>query len=92
MQAGHARQVDGRFGVSGAAEHAAFFGHEREQVAGAGEVGRLAGRVADRLDRAGPFGGGDAGPSRAMVDRHRVVGAERGRVLARPSGAARAAG
>jgi hypothetical protein len=82
MEAGHAGQVDGRFGVAGAAEYTALLGHERLDVAGAGEVGRLARGVAEGLDRAGPFGGGDAGLDRTMVDRHCVIGAERGRVLA----------
>ena len=77
QQAGHARQVDGRFGVSGAAEHAAFLGHERKQVAGPNEVGRLARRVANRPDRRRPFGRRDAGPRRAVIDGHRVIRAQR---------------
>ena len=77
---GHPRQVDGRFRVPGPTQHAAFFGHERKQMSRPREVGRLARRVANRLDRASPLGGRDAGPRRAMIDRHRVVRAQRGRV------------
>ena len=45
-QAGHAGQVDRGLGVSGAAQHAAFLGHQRKQVAGPHEVaGLLAGSM-----------------------------------------------
>ena len=55
QQAGHAGQIDRGLGVAGAAEHAAFFGHQRKQMPRPNEVVRLARRVADRLDRARPF-------------------------------------
>ena len=38
------------------------------------------GRIANRQDRRRAFGRGDAGPRRAMVDRHGVIGAQRRRV------------
>ena len=49
-------------------------------MARADEIGRLAGRIEDRPDRRGPLLGRDAGLRRAMIDRHREDGAQRGRV------------
>ncbi len=37
-QPGHAREVDRGFGVSGATQHAAFFGQQRVHVTGTNEV------------------------------------------------------
>ena len=50
-------------------------------------VGLLVGST-DRLDRAGPFRGRDAGLRRAMIDRHRVSWCPAGPCWSRPSGAA----
>ena len=49
QQARQPRQVDRRFGVSRAAKHAAFFGHERKQMPGPNEIGGHA-----RSDRKSP--------------------------------------
>ena len=81
QQASHAGQIDGRFGVSGAAQHAAFLGHQRKHVAGPKEVVRLALRVDQRQDRGRPLGGGDARADRAMIDRHGEVRPQRGRIV-----------
>ena len=86
QQPGHAGQIDGRFGVSGAAEHAALFGHERKQVARAIEIGRLAVRIANRLDRRRPFGGRDAGPASSDGRPARCNSCRAARCSSRPSG------
>ena len=92
LQAGHARQIDGRLGVAGPAQHAAFLGHQRKEVPGPDEVGRLARRVDDRLDRARPAPAAVMPVrQRAMIDRHGEARAQRGRVVPRPSAADRAA-
>ena len=67
-------------GMAGAAQHAPFLGHQRKQMAGPDEIGRLAGRIDDRPDRVGPLLGRDAGFRRAMIDRHGEAGAQRGGV------------
>ncbi len=70
ISSGQPREVDGRFGVTGAAKHAALASAEREHVAGANEVGRLTFRIDDGLHRRRAFLGRDAGLVRAVVDRH----------------------
>ena len=49
VEAGQAGEIDGGFGLAGADEHAAFAGAEREDVAGAGEIGGS--RCRDRWPR-----------------------------------------
>ncbi len=77
---GQPRQIDGALGVAGPAEHSAFFRLERKQMSGPDEVGRLAGRVDDGLDRQGPLLGGYARAASAVVDRHGKRRAQRGSV------------
>src|ERR687894_752721 len=60
VEPGHARQVHRRLGVPRPLEHAALAGLEREDVAGAQQVGRAGRRVDQRLDGRGPVVGGDA--------------------------------
>ena len=81
VQSGHAGQIDRGLGVSGAAQHAALLGHQRKQVPGPHEVGRLAGRVEDRADGRGPLLGRDARPAAVMVDRHGERRAQKRRVV-----------
>ena len=50
-QAGEARQVDGRLGLTGALQHAAVLGLQREHVSGLDEVVGLRVRVDGDLDR-----------------------------------------
>ncbi len=69
-QPGQAGQIDRRFGVARAAQHASFFGHQRKQMPRPQEIARLAGRVVDFQNGPGSLLGGDAGLSRAMIDRH----------------------
>ena len=57
---GHARQVEGGLGLARAHEHAAGVVAQREDVAGAGEVGRPGCRIDEYLDGAGAVGRGDA--------------------------------
>ena len=61
LEAGEAREVDGRLGVAGAAEHAAGLRPQGEGVAGRHEVGRRRRIVHQELDGFGAVGGGDAG-------------------------------
>lgn len=49
-------------------------------MTGASEIGGLAGGIANGLDRLRAFAGRDAGASRAVIDGHGIIGAERGRV------------
>ena len=68
LEPGHAGQVDGGLGMTGPAEHPAFFGDQRKEVPGADEIARLAGRIEDGQDRGGPLLGRNARP-RADDDR-----------------------
>ena len=77
LQAGHPRQVDGTFGMARPAQHAAFLGHQRVEMARADEVGRLAVGIEDFADRLGPLRRGDAGAAMAVIDRHGEGGAQR---------------
>ena len=90
-QAGEPGEVDGRLGVPRAAEDAPVLGDEREQVAGADQVGGPRGGVDDRADGRRALLGADAGPARLVVDRDGERGAVRARCSARPSGGVRAA-
>ena len=69
-QPGQSGQIDRALGMAGAAQHAPLFRHQRKQMPGADEVGRLARRIDDRLDRLRPLLGRDAGLRVAMIDRH----------------------
>ena len=80
-QAGHAGQIDRGLGMAGAAQHAPFLGNQRGDVARPHEIGGLAGRVDDGLDRGRPLLGRDARVARAMVHGDGEGGAQRGRVL-----------
>ena len=71
-------QVDGGLGVTGPLEHAALAGHQRVDVAGAGQVAGAGGRVAQRLDRGAAVVGRDAGGGAVAV----VDGDEERRALA----------
>ena len=72
----HPGEVDRGLGVSGTAEHASLFRDQGKEMTGPHEVGRRAGGIHDRGDRVGTFGGGDAGPRGAVVDRHGEGGAQ----------------
>ena len=61
VQAGQLAEVDGGLGVAGPLEHAALAGHQRVDVAGAGQVAGPGGRVAQRLHGGAAVVGGDAG-------------------------------
>ena len=61
LEAGQACEVDGRFGVAGAAEHPAGLRPQGEGVPGRDEVGRRRRVVHQELDGLGAVGGGDAG-------------------------------
>ena len=50
-QARHPSEVDSGFGMAGAAENAAFLGHQRKQVPRPVEVARLTARVDNCADR-----------------------------------------
>ena len=60
-QAGEAGEVDGGLGVTGAAQHTAGHGAQREDVAGPDEGVRTCVRIREQADRPGAVGGGDAG-------------------------------
>ena len=60
-QAGQPRQIDRSFGLSGADQHAAFAGAQREDVAGTRQVGGPGGGIDGDLNGAGAVVGGDAG-------------------------------
>ena len=81
LQSGHPGQIDGALGVPGPPQHAAFLRHQRIEVAGPDEIGRLAGRVENLLDRPGPLRRGHARAAAAMIDRHGEGGPQRGRVV-----------
>ena len=81
-EAGHAGKIDGRFGLSGANEHAAAAGAEGEDVSGTGEVVGRGIRVDGDLDGVGAVVGGDAGgDALAGLDGFSKRGAEAGGVL-----------
>jgi hypothetical protein len=70
--AGHAREVHRALGLARAAQHAARHRAQREDVARAHEILRLAGRIHGGTDRPRAVGGADAGGhSRARLDRDR---------------------
>ena len=54
LQSGHPGQVDGAFGVPGAAQHAPFLGHQRIEMARPNEIRGLGLRIDDLLDRSSP--------------------------------------
>ena len=82
-QTGEPAEIDARFGVTGAHEHAAVLGHQRKDVAGPHEVARAHIAVGERPHRVGSLFRRDAGgQAMAGVDRDREGGAER-RVVAR---------
>jgi hypothetical protein len=54
-------EVDGRFGMTGPHQHAAFAGDERENVARADEIGRAGVGVGEVADRGGAIIGRNAG-------------------------------
>ena len=60
-QPGEPGQVDGGLGVAVADEHTAGPGAQREDVAGAHEVGGAGLAAREQPERGGPVGGGDAG-------------------------------
>ena len=67
---GDAREVHRRFGLPGAHQHAAVSRAQRENVAGAREIGRARCRVDGREDRGGAIGGADSrGRAAPRVDR-----------------------
>ena len=71
-------QVDGRFRVARAHEHAAILGNEREDVAGADEIGRAHVVVGERAHGVRALLGGDAGGQPMLhVDRDGEGGAQR---------------
>ena len=76
VEAGHARQVDGRLGVTGALEHTALAVAKRVDVTGACEVAGTSAGIDERLNRGRAVEGRDAG-ARALpcVDRDRERGA-----------------
>ena len=59
-EAGDAREVHARFGLAGANEHAAFFGAQGKDVAGASEILRLGLGINRRENGYGAVGGADA--------------------------------
>ena len=72
-QAGHPREVDSGLGVAASYEHAALAVAQREHVARAGDVPRLARRVGQHARGVRAVGGGDAGRDAvAGVDGDRV--------------------
>ena len=88
VEAGQAGQVHAGFGLPGAHQHAALPRAQREDVAGAREVGRAAVRVDGDEDGAGAVGGRDAGGDAvARVDGFAERGAEPGGVARRTSAA-----
>ncbi len=76
VEAGHAGEIDGRFGMASAAEDAPFFGDQREHVAGAVKIAGDGFGVGECADGGRPFGGGDAGFCAAVVNGNGVRRAE----------------
>ena len=76
VEPGEPRDVDRRLGVAGAHQHAAVARHQREDVAGRGQIGAGRAGVDRHLDGARPVGRRDAGgDALARLDAH----GERGR-------------
>ena len=72
VEPGDAREIDRRFGLSGAHQHAAVARAQRKHVAGPREIGGLGLRIDRRADGRGAIGGGDAGARAALgFDRRR---------------------
>ena len=81
---GEPAEVDGGLRMARAHEHAAILGDQREDVAGAHEIGRAHVAVGERPHGVGALLGRDAGGQPVLhVDRDREGGAER-RVVRRP--------
>src|SRR5262249_14863167 len=60
IEAGEARDVDGRLGMTGAYEHAAATRYQREDMSGRNDVAPVLGRIDGGGDRASAIGRGDA--------------------------------
>ena len=84
LQAGETHEIDGRFGVADALQHAAFTGAQRVHVPRTPEIRRQRIRVRSGTDRRGPIGRGNSGRHaelRRGVDRHGEGRAHRLRVF-----------
>ncbi len=77
QQAGQPCKIDGRLGMSRAAEHAPFHRDEWKQVPRPREVVGLTRGIANRQNGLRALGRGDAGASGAMIDRNRVIRSQR---------------
>ncbi len=66
-QAGEPAEIDGRFRMAGAHQHAAFAGDQREDVAGTDEIGGADIRIGKVAHRQRPVVGGNAG-RRAVLE------------------------
>ncbi|SST08960.1 Uncharacterised protein [Acinetobacter baumannii] len=81
LEPGHPRQVAGRLGVPGASQGTARLGHQREDVAGADDVGGHGVLRRRSLHGAGAVRGGDAGgDALGGLDGDSELGAEAGAV------------
>ena len=75
LQAGEPRKIDRRLGVTGATQHAALLGAQREDVPGLDEIFRLRVRIGDRRDRLRAIVRADAGRDAIRrVDRDGEIG------------------
>ena len=91
IEAGDAREIDGRLGLPGAHEHAAVARLERKHVAGPREVGGPGRGIDRRQHRGRAIARRDAGARDALgFDRDAERGLEARGVLRRPSAAGRA--
>lgn len=69
FHAGHAEQVDGRFGVSGPAEDASILGEQGKDVSGANEVAGTAFAIGELAEGERACLGTHAGSAVAVIDR-----------------------
>lgn len=89
FEAGEADEIDSRFGVSGATQHAPALGDEREDMAGLDEIFGAGSGIGEYADCGGAIGGADPGGDAASrVDGHGEMGGERFPVFADHSGKA----
>ena len=72
VQSGQPRQIDGRLRVACPPQHAAFLGHQRQDVTRSDEIPRLSLRADQFPDRATTLAGRNPGPHRLVIDRDGV--------------------
>ncbi len=86
LEIGEPAEIDRRFGVAGAHQHAAFLGDQREDVAGADKVRGARIAVGEIAHSRGAVVRRDAGGGAVpIIDRHREGGAVRAPRCRRPS-------